>query len=333
MNDQDSEKLENVNVPIGPATDYLKSFKKEEGGEIHLEDADADSFDDSERINEDSHSEDKVVFPLLETENNGIESEATNSAAYSESSAPSGSIASSDSVVENAEAITGNKSFFKSVFGRILFYISLIGIVLLCVFVFPSGLQKTAVSISLFTNNMFSKSNDKDMADDKAILESSIAKLDRQLDSYVPAIGYIIINSTDNEFTLMKGRDLIRRGKCSTGSYVILEDDKNNKKWLFKTPKGVRKILSKKTDPVWTKPDWAFKEEGLPVPSPNDPSRFEEGVLGDYALSMGNGYMIHGTIWQRYLGLPVTHGCVRLNDDDLKAVYNGLQKGSNVYIY
>ena len=59
----------------------------------------------------------------------------------------------------------------------------------------------------------------------------------------------------------------------------------------------------------------------------------EEGVLGDYALKLGDGYMIHGTIWQRYLGLPVTHGCVRLNDADLEAVYKSLDKGAFVYIY
>ena len=106
-----------------------------------------------------------------------------------------------------------------------------------------------------------------------------------------------------------------------------------NKKWLFKTPKGVFKIKDKKTYPVWKKPDWAFVEEGLPVPPPNDDSRFEYGTLGDYALILGNGYMIHGTLYQRFLGLPVTHGCVRLGDNDLEKVYHTLSVGSKVYIF
>jgi len=56
-------------------------------------------------------------------------------------------------------------------------------------------------------------------------------------------------------------------------------------------------------------------------------------VLGDYALSLGDGYLIHGTLYQRLLGMPVTHGCIRLNDDDLKEVFNALSVGSKVYIY
>jgi L,D-transpeptidase YbiS len=43
--------------------------------------------------------------------------------------------------------------------------------------------------------------------------------------------------------------------------------------------------------------------------------------------------MIHGTIYKRFLGMNVTHGCVRLGDDDLEAVYKNLQIGSKVYIY
>ncbi|MFH1755394.1 MAG: L,D-transpeptidase, partial [Candidatus Latescibacterota bacterium] len=30
---------------------------------------------------------------------------------------------------------------------------------------------------------------------------------------------------------------------------------------------------------------------------------------------------------------PVTHGCVRLDDEDLKIVYQNLMLGSAVYIY
>ena len=102
---------------------------------------------------------------------------------------------------------------------------------------------------------------------------------------------------------------------------------------MFKTPKGEFKIRGKVTSPVWKKPDWAFVEEGLPVPSSNHHSRFESGVLGDYALNLGDGYMIHGTLYQRFLGLPVTHGCIRLNDENLELVYKSLLVGSKVYIY
>jgi L,D-transpeptidase YbiS len=38
-------------------------------------------------------------------------------------------------------------------------------------------------------------------------------------------------------------------------------------------------------------------------------------------------------LYQRLLGMPVTHGCVRLADEDLKAVFNTLSIGQKVYIF
>jgi L,D-transpeptidase ErfK/SrfK len=163
-------------------------------------------------------------------------------------------------------------------------------------------------------------------------LNTNIARLNKRLDTFIPKNHFLIVNSTENEFALYKGKELISKGICSTGSYLLLEKSEKEQ-WLFKTPKGELKVRSKTTNPVWKKPDWAFIEEGLPVPSPNHDSRFEYGVLGDYALYLGQGYMIHGTLWQRYLGLPITHGCIRMGDNDLKLVYEKLSVGSKVYIY
>ncbi|MBN1184201.1 MAG: L,D-transpeptidase [Bacteroidales bacterium] len=163
-------------------------------------------------------------------------------------------------------------------------------------------------------------------------LERRIKTLTAKMNIYKPAMPYIIINSEMNCFYLYKRGKLVREGICSTGSNILLESD-DDQKWIFKTPKGLHRVLAKKTAPVWRKPDWAFVEEGVDIPSQNHPSRYEFGVLGDYALSMGDGYMIHGTLFQRFLGLPVTHGCIRLGDEDLKVVYYTLQTGSKVYIY
>jgi lipoprotein-anchoring transpeptidase ErfK/SrfK len=162
--------------------------------------------------------------------------------------------------------------------------------------------------------------------------EKNIAELQKKLDKLTPTTKYLVVNTTENIFSLFSGKELIREGKCSTGSYTMLVSG-DNKKWIFKTPKGIFKIKDKKTSPVWKKPDWAFVEEGLPVPPPNHDSRFEYGTLGDYALSLGDGYLIHGTLYQRFLGLPVTHGCIRLGDDDLEKVYRSLEVGSKVYIF
>lgn len=162
---------------------------------------------------------------------------------------------------------------------------------------------------------------------------NEITRLERRLASFVPTQTYLVINTVDNRFSLYRNRKLIREGYCSSGSYTLLKTEEGDKEWIFKTPRGRLSIQGKITHPVWRKPDWAFVEEGLPIPGPSDPSRYEFGVLGKYAMSLGDGYLIHGTLYQRQLGMPVTHGCIRLGDEDLDVVFNSLNVGSRVYIY
>ncbi len=174
----------------------------------------------------------------------------------------------------------------------------------------------------------------KDAAYKKLIagLNRDVQRLTKKYNSYTSGQSYIVINTTYNRFMLYRNKKLIREGSCSTGSYKKLVTAEG-RSWTFKTPRGKFSIQNKRTNPYWHKPDWAFIEEGIPVPPKDSPLRWESGVLGDYAMDLGDSYMIHGTIYKRFLGMPVTHGCVRLNDEDLKAIFNTLNIGSKVYIF
>jgi L,D-transpeptidase YbiS len=55
--------------------------------------------------------------------------------------------------------------------------------------------------------------------------------------------------------------------------------------------------------------------------------------MGDYALGLGNGYFIHGTLYKRMLGRNVSHGCVRLGDEDLAHLYRNVPIGTRVFIF
>jgi L,D-transpeptidase YbiS len=167
---------------------------------------------------------------------------------------------------------------------------------------------------------------------DSVAYARTASSLGRRLDAQRPRGNYLLVSSTDNTFALMHGADTLRAGLCSTGSYVRLTAG-DGRSWLFTTPRGRRTVQEKRVRPVWAKPDWAFIESGLPVPPAGAPERFERGVLGDYALSLGDGYLVHGTPYQRLLGMPVTHGCVRLGDEDLEEVFRSLALGSSVILY
>ncbi len=168
---------------------------------------------------------------------------------------------------------------------------------------------------------------------EKATLEKEIGKLRSKLERYTPSGAYFVVNTTENHFYLYKGKQLIREGVCSTGKNEKLVVEGKKKAYTFYTPFGVRTVQRKQTNPVWAKPDWAFIEDGMPIPPPGDASRYESGTLGAYKLVLGDGYMIHGTIYKRFIGQSVTHGCIRMLDDDLEAVYKTMEVGSKVYIY
>jgi hypothetical protein len=62
------------------------------------------------------------------------------------------------------------------------------------------------------------------------------------------------------------------------------------------------------------------------------PRRYE-GVLGTYRLNMGDGYAIHGTNQPETVGRAVSHGCVRLRNEDIARLYAMVPVGTPVYIY
>lgn len=162
--------------------------------------------------------------------------------------------------------------------------------------------------------------------------QNAITSLQNKLNDLLPDKPYILINTSENRFVLRNARDTIRTGICSTGKDEILIYPNGTRK-PFKTPKGMFSVQLKRKDPVWTKPDWAFIEEGLKPPSARSAERYDDATLGAYALSIGDGYMLHGTLYQRFLGLPVTHGCVRLGNEDLEVIFKTLDKGAKVFIY
>ncbi|MEJ5165909.1 MAG: L,D-transpeptidase [Thermoanaerobaculia bacterium] len=148
-----------------------------------------------------------------------------------------------------------------------------------------------------------------------------------------PKNPYLIIDRTHNRMYLKdKDGNLIKEIVCSAGSGGVLEDPQGNRKWVFDTPKGKFTIKNIIEDPVWVKPDWAFIEEGEPIPKDYS-ERLERGMLGEYALDLGGGYFIHGTLYERLLGRNVTHGCIRVGREDLRLVVKTLKTGYSVYIF
>jgi len=57
------------------------------------------------------------------------------------------------------------------------------------------------------------------------------------------------------------------------------------------------------------------------------------GVLGDFRLYLGDGYGIHGTDVPSSIGRAVSHGCVRMRNEDIRVLYDQVLVGTPVFIY
>ncbi len=172
----------------------------------------------------------------------------------------------------------------------------------------------------------------KSLRKQAAQLKGRVGKLEEKFGRLFPSGKAILVDSAENRICLVQGSKVIVEGKCSTGSGLELTDTEGKRTWTFDTPRGYFRVLGKVANPVWYRPDWAFIEEGEPIPK-NRASRAVPYVLGDYAISFGDGYFIHGTLYTRLLGSSVTHGCIRVDDDVLERLYNAAQPGTPIWIY
>lgn len=143
---------------------------------------------------------------------------------------------------------------------------------------------------------------------------------------------YLVVDTESNRLTMRQGAAVLLTAIVGTGSRQSVESE-TGRDWYFESPTGSLTVLGKERNPVWIRPDWSYAEENMPVPPENDPERIVRGVLGKYALLLGNGYKIHGTKWTDLLGTHFTHGCISVGDKNLEILYKSVKIGTKVYIY
>ncbi len=143
---------------------------------------------------------------------------------------------------------------------------------------------------------------------------------------------YLVVDTENNRLAMRQGAAVLLTTKVGTGSRQFVKAE-SGRHWYFESPQGSLTVLGKERNPVWIRPDWSYAEENMPVPPENDPDRIVRGVLGKYALSLGNGYKIHGTKWANLLGTRFTHGCISVGATDLEKLYESVKTGTKVYIY
>lgn len=160
------------------------------------------------------------------------------------------------------------------------------------------------------------------------------AFLEAPLDADRP---YVVVSLAENRLSLVQGSAILWSAPVATGTGFRLEGA--GQAWEFDTPRGLFRVERKEKDPVWIMPDWAFVERGLPVPPPDSPRRRRPGVLGSTALYIGYELAIHGTDDPGLVLDPdpdarrVSHGCIRMTDEDARRLFHEVDVGTLVLIY
>lgn len=98
------------------------------------------------------------------------------------------------------------------------------------------------------------------------------------------------------------------------------------------TPKNwITKVERKRANPTWTptaamRTEYAAQGEFLPAVVPAGP----DNPMGLYAMYIGRLYAIHGTNAEFGIGLRVSHGCVRLRNEDNETLFHKVPVGTRV---
>jgi len=71
----------------------------------------------------------------------------------------------------------------------------------------------------------------------------------------------------------------------------------------------------------------------LVIPPLGTRARQFPDVLGTHRLNLGDGYALHGTQAVKQLGRSVSHGCVRLRNEDIAQLFEMASVGDEVIIY
>ena len=148
---------------------------------------------------------------------------------------------------------------------------------------------------------------------------------------------YVVVHLAENRVFVFEGNRTIWSAPAGTGTGFKLEN--GDHEWRFSTPRGLMRIRRMEKDPLWEAPDWHYVEQGLEPPPQKDPSRTMKGVMGSTAIFLGDGIAIHGTDQPQLLMNPdpdarrVSHGCIRLNNENARELMHMVEVGTPVLIY
>ena len=153
-----------------------------------------------------------------------------------------------------------------------------------------------------------------------AVAQSAIAPKSALASQVALAESAVAANTTNLVVDLGDRRVYIYEGKQRLASYPLAVG-KNG----WETPTGSFQVIEMQEDPPWLHP---ITKEVVP-PGPENPlGQRWIGFWTDGQTHIG----FHGTNQEEYIGQAVSHGCLRMRNQDVVALFDQVQEGTPVLV-
>ncbi len=139
-----------------------------------------------------------------------------------------------------------------------------------------------------------------------------------------PAVPIPVVTPVEDPIRLVvqrgKRRVIVYRGKTVVAKYPLAVGKKG-----WETPIGSFTVLTKEKNPIFK----SFKTGAIIEPGPDNPLGVRWiGIWTDGKTQLG----FHGTDQPELIGKAVSHGCLRMHNKDVTALYEYVQMGTVVIV-
>lgn len=141
---------------------------------------------------------------------------------------------------------------------------------------------------------------------------------------------HLAIDTRDSTLSLRHGAATLRQIPLQIGGDSIIRGP-DGQTWRFVRALGERHLREKEQNPTVTIPEWVYASRGRPVPPVEE--RRMEGGGGEYVLRLDDGTEIYSRPEEGPLAEAVKPGAFMAEEEELKAIFEGLAIETPVYIY
>ena len=146
---------------------------------------------------------------------------------------------------------------------------------------------------------------------------------------------HVVVSVREQKLALLEKGTLVATFPISTSKYGL-----GDRRGSYRTPLGELEIADKIGDAAPAGTVFKNRRRTGEVVTSNAPGRdaivtriiWLRGREAQNANAFARDIYIHGTPEERYLGLPMSYGCIRMKSGDVAALYNHLPLGAVVQI-